>query len=213
MRWTWLLILAGIPCFSGCLAVPYVANVTGPIEKVRVLDAETGQDIPDARVAFDTEYLPRGMLQPNYSMGQAKPEDAAKSLSRGELTRRSDQSFSVPWRIGRGCVYIPLIAANYDGSLETRTYALLTAVAPGYHAATLCTSGNGIRDAGRLVEFSPDLDSLPAAERQSPAFARREPSFCEYKGKGVVSFYLRRAAAVEEGNAIRQQGTTHVAQH
>ena len=85
---------------SGC-SVPYFASVRGPIRAIRVLDAESGEDIPEAKVALTSQTSaipwPAAVL-----VDVSRSERASGGHVARGLLRNADLSFHASSGLGMG---------------------------------------------------------------------------------------------------------------
>jgi hypothetical protein len=197
-----LAILVVCASSSGCIFLgvyPYVQEVRGPIRGVRVRDAETGDDIPDAQVTFQSQvgspqssptFYPLSKEELRYrNRGWFESEEdfIERSLTRGELHRDGDGVFAVPWRLKPG---VGLIAVSFgdgpsycgpfgdDALVQSTT---ITATAPGYEPM-------------QLAYFSRSKETIGA-------FLRHHPAQCLIGNDGICEFRLARNQAESDPEA------------
>ena len=132
------LYLAILVICAGC-RVPYnVADVRGPVRTVRVLDAETERDLPEATASFQAAHLPAsgwlGSLKNGYLTPPAPGfREADRHGDADPLSRLPDNSFRLPFRLGTSyCQFVPFVAM--DGPYDMVAGTIVTVSAPGYYS-------------------------------------------------------------------------------
>ena len=177
---------------TGCVLYPYVRNVTASIHSVRVLDAVTEEDIPDARVALETGTI-TGEWAYWAPMKWLDVSEAKEAIGEGEMSRRSDGSFEVPRRWVWGYVGFFAMAPN-DGSPHSVPYARIAVVAPGYHALSVPRMGRFVGEHSETTRVPRDwaISGSRSSDVDSSEKDLVDVACCESCEDGVLRFYLRK---------------------
>ena len=85
----------------GC-SVPYFASVRGPIREIRLIDSESGADIPEATVSLTSQTSERYLGPPPSSLTCPNLVEQRAASFRGVLKRNADLSYHVPSGLGLG---------------------------------------------------------------------------------------------------------------
>jgi hypothetical protein len=186
--WTLFLIVVA----PGCMAiyVPSVSNVSSPIRAVRVLDADTCQDIPDAFVSYDTDLTNKIREIENCefrsrSPGANKADYVSADPFRKEfLLRGSDQSFPVPMKLRTGYLAIPLVPVDFVGG-STPLYcprATIEARSSDHYWAAISYT----------TACRPVAGWASAATTAEPGGMAAQTARCELDHEGTLRFYVHR---------------------
>jgi len=199
-----LWMTAAVLLASGCrlLPAPYLADASGPVRTVRVLDAHSGADIPEARVWVQTGLSGwPGTRQPQLLLLDPDAPEAKQLLESQPLRRNDDDSFSVSKRI-----IIGLVSLGY--ALRNPATATIAVSAPGYPMAAVkyCAAQppwpgwSASRSLSQHLPVAQDDHSATTLET-GEQIAR-----CQCEEDGRLTFYLRRLTP-EMAAAIRNPGT------
>jgi hypothetical protein len=174
----------------GLIPVPYATEVTGPVRGIRVLDAGTGADIPQARATVEREMGMTnwvGARPPQLMILAPDSAESRNNLALPSLTRRDDQAFNVPRH-----VLVGLMGMGY--ARKNPPTAVVSVWAPDYpHAVLQYCVGHAPETgwtesrmmAGELGPANqPTLDSTPPVNTELVR--------CEFQQDGILRFYLRR---------------------
>jgi hypothetical protein len=174
---------------SGC-AVPYFASVRGPIRSVRVLDAETGADVPEATVSLQSQMSKRFLGPPSATLTCPDLSELQAGAARGRLLRNTDQSFHMSAGLGMGS-HGYLTGRPEDPNEYPR--GVVVVAAAGYRPALLRYTVGHIEPGWFCVEKLDPDDS--AAATNNPQLAEAAASFqggrCDLGADGVLRFHLR----------------------
>lgn len=160
---------------AGCalVPIPLPLELTGPVNGIRVLDAQTKQVVPEAKVTFSTEPSSMNWLlgQPTVVLSSGLPPadgDAFHRDADGTFVIESRYRFVTcrPWGIG------PLGVCLYEGPR-----AVFNVWAPGYHSP----DGDWVIAPRRRANF-PDSQKGDTSNRQG-----------ELDEQGILHVYLERA--------------------
>ncbi len=192
---------------AGCrlLPAPYLADASGPVRTVRVLDVQTGADIPAARVWVQTGLTNwPGTRQPHLLLLDPDAPDAKQLLEGRPIEPNPDASFAVSKRI-----IVGLVSLGY--ARRNPATATIAVWAPGYPVAALkyCASQPpwpGWSASRSLSQHRPVArDGYPATALESG----EEIARCLCDEDGQMTFYLRRLTP-ELAAAIRNPGAVTV---
>jgi len=189
---------------SGCrlLPAPYLADASGPVRTVRVLDSHSGADIPEARVWVHTSLSAwPGTRQPQLLLLDPDAAEAKQLLERQPLRRNDDDSFSVSKRI-----IIGLVSLGY--ARRNPATAMIAVSAPGYPMAAVkyCAAQppwpgwSASRSLSQHLPVAQDDHSATTLE------TGEQVARCQCDEGGQLTFYLRRLTP-EMAAAIRNPGT------
>ena len=174
---------------SGC-AVPYFASVRGPVRSVRVLDAETAADIPEATVSLQSQTSARFLGPPPCTLACPDLCELRAGASRGRLLRNADRSFHMSGGLGMGS------RGYFTGRPEDPNEyprGVVIVAAPGYRPAMLRYTVGPILPGWSCVET---LDSADAASASHDTLKKDagdafQGNRCELGDDGVLRFHLR----------------------
>jgi len=195
---------AAVLLASGCrlLPAPYLADASGPVHTVRVLDSQSGADIPEARVWVQTGLSGwPGTRQPQLLLLDPEAAEAKQLLESQPLRRNDDDSFSVSKRI-----IVGLVSLGY--ARRNPATATIAVSAPGYPLAAVkyCAAQppwpgwSASRSMSQHLPVAQDDHSATTLET-GEQIAR-----CQCDEDGRLTFYLRRLTP-EMAAAIRNPGT------
>jgi hypothetical protein len=204
-RWPPLVVgwVALVTSGCGLIPIPYVADVTGSITGLRVLDEQTNKDIPGACASFQTGISMTNWLSACPPMLSAVRERPGNAVSdEGHLLRDTDGVFRISRRRGLGFVRPwgigPLGIALYNPPI-----GVVRVSAPGYPQATLLYYVGARPDPGWIASatvFNEHSASDGAAahgdERQL------EAARCELEKDGILRFSLRQETADASADPI-----------
>jgi hypothetical protein len=174
---------------TGC-AVPYFASVRGPIRGIRVIDAESNTDVPEAAVSLTSQTSERFLgPPPNSLICPSLTEQRAVSY-RGVLKRNADQTFSVPAGLGKGSRGL-LTGRPEDPNEYPRGIVIVTA--RGYRPALLRYTVGHVQPGWSCSETIGSGDSTsttdnPPQEGDGMSF---QGGRCEMGDDGILRFHLR----------------------
>lgn len=184
----------------GCatLQVPFVSNTSSPIRAVRVLDAETGEDIPGAWIHYrtdrtnDIEDMRTCQFRARYPSPNKADYVSINLLGNEIPDRKPDQSFPMPVRLQTGYWEIPLTSRERaDGTASIACpQATIEARSKDHYWASASYTTNNRPVAGW---------SASASDRISPngVIEQAQTARCEFGADGVLRFYLRRIPTAE----------------
>jgi hypothetical protein len=174
---------------SGC-AVPYLASVRGPIRKVRVLDAGTGVDVPEATVSLTAQTSARFLGPPPCVLMCPDLCEVQAGKSRGVLLRNADLSFHMSSGFAPGSWGF-FTGRPEDPNEYPRGVVIVNA--PRYRPAMLRYTAGQILPGWSCVETLDPADPAAPPEGAQAADADRpfQGGRCELGDDGVLRFYLR----------------------
>jgi len=177
---------------SGC-AVPYYTNLTKSIHAIRVLDAESKADVPEAMVSLTSETSVRFLGPPPCSLRCPDLFEIRSALaSGGDLKRNADGSFHVPYGCGKGSHGV---FAGKSGDANQYPRGIVVAQARGYRPAMLRYTAGRIEPGFSCDEMNdPDVLDLPPDIQPEEAAAAFRGNRCEFGTDGILRLYLRRYA-------------------
>jgi len=185
--------LALASCGCGLIPVPYVADVTGTITGVRVLDAQTNEDIAGACASFHT-----GIAMTNWEPAwpprlaatrECRKEDAPED---GSLSRDAAGVFQVPKRHGLG-FFRPFGIGPLGVALYNPPIGVVEVSAPGYPEAVLLYYAGARPELGWTEGATvPCESSSPDLDQAAPDAHTLEVVRCHSCEDGVLRFYLRK---------------------
>jgi hypothetical protein len=175
---------------TGC-SVPYFASVRGPIRGVRVLDAESGEDIPGAKVALTSQTSARYLGPPPCSLVCPDLCEIRAGTSRGVLLRNADLSFHASSGLGMGSWGF-FTGRPEDPNEYPRGVVVVDA--RGYRPAMLRYTVGRIEPGWSCVERSEEADvaAPPGDVTAQSADQSFQGDRCELGNDGVLRFHLRR---------------------
>jgi hypothetical protein len=188
---------------AGCrlLPAPYLADASGPVCTVRVLDAQSGADIPEAQAWVQTGLSGwPGTRQPQLLLLDPDAPDAKQLMESRPIERNKDASFSVSKRL-----IIGLVSLGY--ARRNPATATIAVSAPGYPLAAIkyCAAQPpwpGWSASRSLAQHLPVAGYDHSATRLETG---EEIARCRCDEGGQVTFYLRRLTP-EMAAAIRNPG-------
>jgi hypothetical protein len=173
---------------SGC-AVPYLTSVRGPIRHIRVLDAQTGEDIAEATVSLTSQTSARFLGPPPCTLRCPDLCEVQAGKARGRLLRNKDLSFHVSSGSGLGSWGF-FTGRPEDPNEYPRGVVIVGA--PGYRPAVLRYTVGQILPGWSCVETS-ESDEEAATSNAAPT-AEANASFqggrCEFDDDRVLRFRL-----------------------
>ena len=179
-------VLFASSVFVGCVSIPYYTTLRGPIQAIRVVDAETGGDIPDAQVSLLSQKSER-FLGPPPSTLTCPSLFETQAARRGRLLRNDDGSFHASWGFAEGsrgiCITQPGDANEYPRGI-------VTVEAPGYRPAKLRYTAGQIKSDWACVEAAEEGEAETLTQANGRANAQGL-NRCDFRD-GVLRFYLRR---------------------
>lgn len=179
--------------FAGCVAVPFYTSLRGPIRTIRVLDAETGSDIPGANVSLMSQKSER-FLGPPPSTLTCPSLFEIQAARRGHLLRNDDGSFHASWGLVEGSHGI---CVTQKGDANEYPRGILTVDAPGYRATKLRYTAGQVKPGWSCTEVADSDDSSAAGDHQADASANgQNMNRCDFQD-GVLRFYLHRQTSPE----------------
>ena len=183
---------------TGC-SVPYFASVRGSIRAVRVLDADSGEDIPQATVALTSQTSARYLGPPPCLLTCPDLPEIRAGTARGSLLRNADLSFHASSGLGMGSWGF-FTGTPEDPNEYPRGF--IVADARGYRPAMLRYTVGRIQPGWSCVERSEQDDAASAdgASTETTFQGNR----CELGNDGILRFHLRRLEVEAEPNTGRQ---------
>jgi hypothetical protein len=173
---------------SGC-AVPYFTSLRGPIRGIRLIDAETGADIPEATVSLTSQKSERYLGPPPASLTCPNLVEQRSAAYRGVLKRNADLSYRVPSGLGMGTKGY-FTGRPEDANEYPRGIVLVTA--QGYRPAMLRYTVGQIMPGWSLAEMvDPVGSSLSDSGLPGIASDSYQGDRCELGEDGILRFHLR----------------------
>jgi hypothetical protein len=174
---------------SGC-AVPYLASVRGPIRSVRVLDAETGADVPEATVSLQSQTSMRFLGPPPSTLTCPDLCELQAGASRGVLLRNADRSFHMSGGLGMGSRGF---FTGRPGDPNEYPRGVVIVAAHGYRPAMLRYTVGRIEPGWFCTEVLDPADLAPPSnDAATPAAAASfQGGRCDLGTDGVLRFHLR----------------------
>ena len=173
--------------FSGCIGLPYPAfqDVTGPLRGVRVFDAASKQEIPDAKASLnldscgletdDKTFTILDLVDKDVNLFSGYRQFREKGLREGLLTRNEEGVFTIHRRIEPELGFFGFL---YGDRPLYNKQATITAFAPGHRPLQ--------------VAFHATQSDMPT--REAGTAADGGTFACKFDSKGILNFYLCRAA-------------------
>jgi hypothetical protein len=190
---------------TGC-AVPYLASVRGPIRNIRVLDAETGADVPEATVSLQSQVSTRFLGPPPSTLTCPDLCEVRAGASRGVLLRNADFTYHASSGLGMGS-WGYFTGRPEDPNEYPRGVVIVDA--RGYRPAMLRYTVGRIQPGWSCAETVEPAD--PATPSDTARTATADRSFqggrCELGGDGILKFYVPRLSP-ENVAEKRQQVTS-----
>ena len=185
-----VLTVCGLSLSTAGCSVPYFASVRGPIRSVRVLDAETGADVPEATVSLQSQTSARFLGPPPCSLTCPDLCEVRAGASRGHLLRNADLSFHMSGGLGMGSR--GLFTGRPEDPNEYPRGVVIVA-AHGYRPAMLRYTVGSLAPGWSCVETLDPADLSASSDDPRTADAARsfQGGRCELGDDGILRFRLR----------------------
>lgn len=171
---------------AGCISIPYYASVRGPVRTIRILDADTGQDVPEATVSLTSQTSER-FLGPPPSFLTCPSLFEIKAAAAGNLKRSEDLSFPAPVGLAEGSRGI---CVTTSGDANQYPRGIITVDARGYRSAKLRYTVGQIQPGWSCSETCEDSEAAPPGSAHEELSGRSNTARCEFGNDGVLRFYL-----------------------
>jgi len=174
---------------SGC-SVPYFASVRGPIHGIRLIDADSGADIPEATISLTSQTSERFLGPPPCSLTCPNLIEQRAASYRGVLKRNADLSFHAPSGLGMGSRGY-FTGRPEDPNEYPRGIVIVTA--RGYRPAMLRYTVGQIQPGWSCSETIEPAGSTAPSDNLPPEDVGNsfQGGRCELGDDGILRFHLR----------------------